>query len=350
MIFLGAGASASEGAPLQGGIFQYYFESLKNSDEIRVGQTQWHPEKAIPTFFDNVFGVDFGRNDPKTLTYPTFEEALGILDIAINRQESFGKFSYSLGDRPTNYPTIHQIRSILIDVLTLVLSECNVNRKGIHDELCRNLKSGGLLPDVLFATTNYDTFIDNGLKTIHKTTPVNYACNFDLDSYQSSTSESTTLLKIHGSLNWFFCKTCGAVIHVSDSEIYNLRFGKQCKQCNDFIHPLIVPPTFFKDMSHSVLSSVWHFFQNSLHDVSHIIFCGYSFPDADLHIKYALKHQELVFRKKIKVTVINEHKGKSKTARDEEFLRFERFFSSQVDYTTLSFEDFALSPEKVITT
>ena len=54
--------------------------------------------------------------------------------------------------------------------------------------------------------------------------------------------------------------------------------------------PIIVPPTYFKDMSNVFLSNVWNESEKALRESNNIrFFCGYSFPEADIHIKYIIK-------------------------------------------------------------
>jgi hypothetical protein len=57
--------------------------------------------------------------------------------------------------------------------------------------------------------------------------------------------------------------------------------------------PIIIPPSFFKAMSNYHLLRIWKKAETLLREAKQIIFCGYSFPDADLHIKYLLKRVEV---------------------------------------------------------
>jgi NAD-dependent SIR2 family protein deacetylase len=348
-IFLGAGASAAEGAPTQGGVFQRYLLKLLEPDEIAGLYTSpWYPQLAIPTFFRNMFGIDIYKTAPTSADFPTFEEALGVLELAISRGQGFGELSYRLGDRPTNYPTLHQMRSILIDALTSVLSDCLTSRIGVHEELCSQLRSRGLWDSVAFVTTNYDLFADNALKTARGSESIEYGCAFDEASALTLSDKPISLLKIHGSLDWLACQTCSTVVHAAEEDVRHLEHGLQCKTCRSFIHPLIVPPSFFKQMDNVVLSCVWRAFESLLRKTDHIVFCGYSLPDADIHVKYALKRREVISSNRLRITVVNEHQGKSDRDRQDEQFRFKRFLSAPVDYTVLSFEDFAACPEKII--
>jgi len=50
----------------------------------------------------------------------------------------------------------------------------------------------------------------------------------------------------------------------------------------------------------------------------------------------------------LKITVINNHKGKKKETKDEEKLRFKRFLGHNVNYTEFGFEEFAKDPKIVM--
>jgi len=99
-----------------------------------------------------------------------------------------------------------------------------------------------------------------------------------------------------------------------------------------------------KDMSRVFLSSIWNRTENALRDVDHIIFCGYSLPDADMHIKYLLKRAQTNRSGPLQFAVINDFPGKSDNMRADEETRFKRFLGSGVNYTALSFQDFANDP------
>jgi len=82
--------------------------------------------------------------------------------------------------------------------------------------------------------------------------------------------------------------------------------------------------------------------------VKHIVFCGYSFPDADIHIKYLLKRAQTNRKAPLKVTVINHYKNKNADLCKEEEYRYKRFLGDTVTYTKKSFEQFAADPLAVL--
>lgn len=88
IIFLGAGASAADGAPVQNKLFKEYFENGPQGDKI---------SQNLSDFFKKFFGIDTSIKVAK-IEFPTFEEILGILEMSISRSESFkGYPPYSCG-------------------------------------------------------------------------------------------------------------------------------------------------------------------------------------------------------------------------------------------------------------
>jgi hypothetical protein len=106
---------------------------------------------------------------------------------------------------------------------------------------------------------------------------------------------------------------------------------------------VIIPPTFFKDMTNIYIQQLFNKTFEVLREADRLIFCGYSFPDADMHIKYLIKKAEIYKSHGFNVYVVNRHKGKSEHAVNEEISRYIRFFKfrSKVNYTNLSFEEFS---------
>ena len=89
IVILGAGASAADGAPLQAGLFAKYAEIMRRKRDDVL-----HPssEADLRTFFDLFWGVDIDSIDLAAQHFPTFEEALGLLEMADSRGEFFRNF------------------------------------------------------------------------------------------------------------------------------------------------------------------------------------------------------------------------------------------------------------------
>jgi len=113
--------------------------------------------------------------------------------------------------------------------------------------------------------------------------------------------------------------------------------------------PIVIPPTYFKALSNLYLREIWHAAEQALMECDRIIFCAYSFPDADVHIRYLLKRVEVNRQRTPDVYIVNEHTGKKEADRQVEKDRYIRFFKDKrkVHWTPLSFEDFCQVPASV---
>ena len=179
--------------------------------------------------------------------------------------------------------------------------------------------------------------------------------NFDYEesSWRKPEGESVKLYKIHGSLNWLYCPVCSSITLTPYEggvmRILNNQKEATCLNCSEYTVPIIVPPTYFKNMSNIYLSSVWNKAEHAFRTSDVIIFCGYSFPDADIHIKYMLKRvQTTRSDRPLKFIVINNHKNKLLSALKKEEMRYKRFLGEDIIFTNASFEDFSENPEKFI--
>ena len=154
------------------------------------------------------------------------------------------------------------------------------------------------------------------------------------------------LYKLHGSLNWLYCHVCETmdltgrekgVIHIIRPT--NDTRDTLCSQCKNLKEPVIVPPTYFKEYNNYFLNQVWHKAEQDLRRVEKIFFCGYSFPDADMQIKYLLKRIETNRNgQPLKVYVANGYTGKSPEEKDLERKRYNRFFIENVNYLDEGFD------------
>jgi NAD-dependent SIR2 family protein deacetylase len=343
-IFLGAGASAAEGAPVQSQLFKTYFSNTRN---IRKYQEMY---QELSQFFRIVFSIDLSKS-VKNTTFPTFEEALGILDLLEMRRESLRGFEFGGGPGQVNKAQL--VRLYLTLAMSKAISD-GLKKSGKppwHQELVNNLRSQALLNDTIFVSTNYDLLIDGALGF-----QIDYGVEFSgPHKFGSRETLSPTgpppvkLLKLHGSLNWLYCPVCNNLNSWESKAVLSLMSENKpitrCEFCQSVMSPVIVPPTFYKDMSRVFLSNIWNKTENALREVNHIIFCGYSFPDADMHIKYLLKRMQTNRNSKtdpMRLTLVNHHRKKTPAEAKAEAERYFRFFAKNiVKDSRRSFEQFA---------
>jgi len=355
VIILGAGATKAEGGPLQGELFEQFFAELRyRENELPIGMAE-----RLKKFFMVFFGIDIYRWTRKSPRYPTFEEALGMLDLALQRNESFRDYDQS----PVN-PDIQAVRQDLTFLIALVLEWKLSGDTSVHQRLVERLERERVLRHTAFLSLNYDILIDNALasRQIWPIYHLDYGIPFtnmiprwselalttpgDL-WYEPEPDRAVRLMKLHGSLNWLYCPTC-VKMTIKPKENGAVRVAvvpEPCRSCETKVIPIIIPPTFFKVMSNHFLQQVWRTAEETLAKAQRLFICGYSFPDADLHFKYLLKRAEVNRKTEPpQVYVINHAAGKPKKQYAEEEQRYKRFFKHaghNVHMTDLSFKSFA---------
>ncbi len=105
------------------------------------------------------------------------------------------------------------------------------------------------------------------------------------------------ILKMHGSLAWLECPKCGRIFTDYESEIaYEEFVGAKCPYCilsdnkaAPMLRSLIITPTFMKSLENLNLKNIWHNAFIDISEADHIVFIGYSFPDADFELRCLLK-------------------------------------------------------------
>lgn len=347
-IFLGAGASAAENCPIQNELFSEYFKDMNKKDfnsDMNI---------ALYKFFKEIFNIDVKRDNVEDICFPTFEEVLGILDLAEQRREAFKNFALETLDK--NVQSIRFLRQYLILLMAKAINKSNKSNNNYHKLLIDNLNQVGLLEEATFISANYDINIDNTIASLYKqknAIMLDYGVkftNFDkIEGWKPPKEPSIKLYKIHGSLNWLYCPICnnitltpyeGGVMRL----IYNIDEAK-CLECNQTTVPMIIPPTYFKNMSNVFISTVWNEVEKSLRQSDILIFCGYSFSDADIHIKYMIKRVQTSRKKPpLKIMVFNGYEGKKQSSLKKEEERYKRFLGQDIIFTNNSFEDFCYNP------
>ena len=110
-------------------------------------------------------------------------------------------------------------------------------------------------------------------------------------------SKNIKILKMHGSLAWLECPRCGRIFTDYESEIAYEEFsGTRCNDCKDSnnkkrpkLRNLILTPTFMKSFNNLYIKNIWHNAYIDISEADHIVFIGYSLPDADFEMRCLLK-------------------------------------------------------------
>lgn len=352
VIFLGAGAGKADGRPLQEEVFARFFS------EAGTVESRRQLAAKLASFFSSVFGVD--PLDAPSALLPTFEETLGVLDLAIGREEALPvrvESAQAVWD-------LRQVRRELVLALAATVSGQPAGGDSVHARLIASLRDGQYLDDIAFITTNYDTLLDDAIdaRAVAGERGTGSLLDYGLDDLSPqeeglfADERRFLCLKIHGSLNWLQCPICDKldITYGSDSvtRLVDEPEEARCLVCETLRTPVIVPPSYYKDLSNVHLAVVWAKSSRVLRSAAHIVFCGYSFPDADIHVKYLLKRAQLNREydpEPLKISLVNQYPSKPADVSAVERKRFERFFGGvEIVDQPLSFEQFATNPGLVL--
>jgi|ERR1041385_2450209 hypothetical protein len=328
VIILGAGASKPDGMPLQSDLLPLLLKARgERADRIRTG-------------ISDFFGA-FGGHAP------TFEETLGMLDLALQRQESFR--GYPNGGAQSR---VAEFRDDLIAGIATALDQAGRERAVYGRKLVERLHHEERLLHTGFISTNYDVIIDHALIELFNQHDIDVDYGVPYANYGTyphtwqlpREGRSVPLYKIHGSLNWLYCSACTSLEIAADRKsAADIAYRPApCKRCSSTLAPIVIPPSYFKALTNIHLHTIWNRAEQMLRTAKRLIFCGYSFPDADLHFKYILKRAEVGRTTAWDVQVVNRRQRSTvvQKAEDDRFLRFFKDKNS-VTFTRMRFEDFA---------
>lgn len=308
VVFTGAGAARADRIPSQADLFARFFAEPPRSAGERALQ------ERLKRFLKRVFFIDPERSNT---AWPSFEEVLGVIDLAGLRREAIREI---LADGNPQSDSVEHIRRTVVLAMAHTVSRAEPERPATHSTLVTSLVNAGQLTETAFVTTNYDRCIEKGITNAlaaHReslTSPIDYGLDSLIANPTSELTRSArvAVYKVHGSLNWIACPVCDElqIKYASDvvARMINDAEEAACPRCGASWSPVIVPPTYYKEMSNVYLSTVWAHATDRLRTASDIVFCGYSFPDADMHVKYLVKRAQLnrdIRSEPLRVTLVN---------------------------------------------
>lgn len=145
--------------------------------------------------------------------------------------------------------------------------------------------------DTAVVTTNYDCCMDLALGEVSR----DFSYRLEFANYRSPSEPVTNgsrLIKLHGSLNWFYCETCQEVQLIDirqtvtnfleDRALYPV-IGV-CKDCGGQRRVLLVPPLAMKFDVAPPLTPLLGDAKSAFDGADVIVVVGFSFADADLYI------------------------------------------------------------------
>jgi len=132
-------------------------------------------------------------------------------------------------------------------------------------------------------TFNWDITIDRAM--IQEQARVDYGFP---EHWGKQSGSPHSLLKLHGSLNWKYCRECNRVDYLDEKEkATESLLGRSRLTCpKDESHNpeiLMIPPVLAKlTDEHSIMETVWRRAFEVLSRAKRVLIVGYSFPETDL--------------------------------------------------------------------
>lgn len=225
-----------------------------------------------------------------------------------------------------------------------------------------------LIEPSVIITTNWDTELETSPKKITiENGGIRYEGVQPYDEIKSQTHRQYRILKLHGSLNWGFCRKCGNIYYFDEKIHDGLASSKglECKKCSGKLDRIIIPPKLSKlikpeqnnsepnDESNPLkspyfqLRSIWSKASDYLKMCDKLYFIGYSFPETDVQMKTfisnALRENSNLNRLKIIIVSSPKH-GNSRVNFEERYLSiFSRFISqSRIEFHYDGFEGYPM--------
>lgn len=298
VFIFGAGASKDEGLPIQEELLYCYFTS-QYSDQFRG---------IIADYFQDFFNLDI--NHVNKAHIPTFEEALGIIEAAIDNEQSFGP-TYS-----RRY--LHRLRTALIMAMGVAIEHCSRNANNTHERLMHALFSDGEFhsDEYGFISFNYDLLLDKALMNIlEKDIYVDYGIGFanetiskpPFEHWETPGEKRIRYLKPHGSFNWMHCPTCNSmyITGVKESRIFSTGYLHNVEHClkdqTELSYVMHPPSLYFKTHRNIYLQLIWKHTYDLLAEADRVYFIGYALKNADVWMKYILKKSQVQKQKEFVV-------------------------------------------------
>ena len=327
VLVLGAGFSLDAGYPKQSDILA---ELQKSKNEIDVNS------------------VDFVRKLFPDGSEPSLEDLFTLLDQAIDRRISCGRFAWKELEEGRNKLNFSILSLLYRRASSLTNAEFY---RSIAAEMLRLRVLSGLSGDPFSVVSlNWDTLLEDSLFWCIGQANLIGKIDIDYGCYTTALKPSPhvtslrqkpsgifnlKLLKLHGSANWRMCPACNRLftnVGVND-ELWDLfatiRPCPECEKLNPELHPerqpqlepFFITPTYVKKFNNPHIQMTWHNAYIELTEARQVIFAGYSLPEADYHLRDLLVR---AIQPSAEIIVITSDKN-SDTAK-----RYRRFFGNQI--------------------
>lgn len=339
VVFLGAGATKACGGPLTSEILPNILKS-KNDPTSESSTYSADRLDLLDEFLTTQFHVTAAS--PKE-QYPALPLLMSLIDTALNRRQGFHPQW-----EPSRVSDLREAIELgIFEHLEERLEKAPTNN---HWQLLQSLYDDPEEPSVI--STNYDVIVDTAIMAVSDARLPDgcfpdYRCQISSDIYRNEPKRFGTLLKLHGSLNWLYCRTCHRLeIGASESRRYLKVLqrvigpsleqsytpdGNPCPTCQTKLLPLLIAPTHLKDYRNPHIAQVWYEAERVLRGAGRVIFIGYSLPDDDVEVVYLLK-RSLAHLEPSQITVVEHDETVPPLEQNPVGRRYRTLFGDGIDW------------------
>lgn len=261
---------------------------------------------AAESLLVSAFDVPHQTERRKPWDYPPLPLLLSLLDLAIGRNEPFGRDWYPSKLRQAR----RGLECAIYKVLESQLCEITSN---VYTRVLEKVY-GSCNDEPTILSLNYDTLVDNALVHFNRSKGraerADYGCQ--PIPMHATAGRSGKLYKLHGSLDWAYCPVCGNLWTFAtdlgrreNPELLSLDIVPEARGaqqlygekrprcpapgCNQKMRSMLIAPTHFKDYRNPHINRVWFDAETNLREITRLIFAGYSLPESDVEVIYLLK-------------------------------------------------------------
>ena len=320
LFVFGAGTSHPDGVPLQ----RHVLPMILNDEEIRSSEIG----KTVIQFIKDNFAYDVENNE-----YPTLESVFLFLDYFLRQNESLSK----------GYPnsTLQEIKEYLIKLIHYIVNKRTDKKSAVYKKFWDVVEKQNT--NVSFITLNYDTLLEQAFEDLYERIGyIDYS--FHLMNYEKAKELSFfnfwinprqpietsidsnpvpfKIIKLHGSLNWKYCNCCNQTLLTPWDRAIDLNKGKltwysqKANENFEYLCPLdgtsfetlILTPSFTQNLNRQVFTQLMSEAGREIRSAKKIVFIGYSFSNADVHVRALFKKH---LQPETKVIVVNPKLSKS---------------------------------------
>ncbi|MFL6741756.1 MAG: hypothetical protein ACJ8D6_04860 [Sphingomicrobium sp.] len=344
MYVVGAGFSFHAGLPLA----TNFADELLNLRGLKLDGPSPAQVEYLRKFVSDIYGHDVGTPGAD---WPELADLFTIVDLAANTGHNLAGYSAS---------ELRTVRRALIARTIRMLSRAYTKGRDTGGPRWKALEAFFARVEARrtgFLSMNWDMVIERGLESAHGNRFFDYGCGAVRSVLKAgelqlaaAPDEAPTVLKPHGSINWFYCDACRAVLYVDasraavvaaqlfregdwgtvDSAVGRKQLVKRrpCPRCGKkALSVRFVTFSYRKALDFPMHHSTWSKAEQLLFDAENWVFMGYSLPAADYDFKYLLKRVQVARERPPRIVVVT---GGNDTSIKETTSNYRRLFGESI--------------------